>query len=231
MSKPHLEAVLWDMDGVIADTIQYHYGAWRDILKEMGVTLTLEEFRPLFGQRHDNIIRYALGDSLSAAEIEALSDRKQALYRQRVAEDIRPLPGAIKLIKSLNENKIKTALASSATRENIDIIVKGLGIEKYFQAYVNGPEVAEGKPSPLIFQLAAKKLGASPAGCVVIEDAIAGVAAAKTAGMKCIAVTNSHPREKLQAADLIVDSLEEINIEILKGLFEEPGKIPNYKMK
>jgi beta-phosphoglucomutase len=220
MSKPHLEAVLWDMDGVIADTMQYHYGAWRDILKGMGKTLTLDEFRPLFGQRHDNIIRYALGNNISDAEIEALSDKKQALYRQRVAQHIEPLPGAIELIKALSENHIKEALASSATPENVDIVVQGLGIEKYFRAYVNGTEVAEGKPSPLIFQLAAKKLNVPPAGCIVIEDAIAGVTAAKAGGMKCIAVTNSHPREKLTAADLVVDSLEEVNIDVLKGLFQ-----------
>jgi len=220
MSKPKLEAVLWDMDGVIADTMQYHCGAWRDILATMGVTLTEEEFRPLFGQRHDNIIRYALGNNLTHEQIEGLSDKKQALYRERVSKDIRALPGALELIKSLNKNKIKIALASSATPENIDVIVDGLDIKKCFQAFVNGPEVAEGKPSPLIFQLAAKKLGAPPANCVVIEDAVAGVAGAKAGGMKCVAVTNSLPRAMLSKADLIVDSLEDVNIEVLKGLFK-----------
>lgn len=220
MSKPHLEAVLWDMDGVIADTMQYHYGAWRDILQEMGRSVSLDEFRPLFGQRHDNIIRYALGNDMTHDQIEALSERKQALYRQKVAKDIRPLPGALELMKSLNQNHIKIALASSATKENVDIIVQGLKIEKCFQAYANGQEVAEGKPSPLIFQLAAKKLGVPAVNCVVLEDAAAGVAAAKAGGMKCIAVTNSLPRESLLAADLIVDSLEEVNIEILEGLFK-----------
>ncbi len=220
MSKPHLEAVLWDMDGVIADTMQYHMSAWRDILQDMGITMTEEDFRPLFGQRHDRIIRHFLGDKMTHEEIEALSDRKQALYRQRVAKDIRAFPGVIDLMKALQKNGIKAALASSATKENVDVIVEGLGIAKFFQAFVNGPEVAEGKPSPLIFQLAAKKLGTQPADCVVIEDAIAGVAAAKTGGMKCIAVTNSLPRERLKDADLIVDSLEEVNIDILRGLFE-----------
>ena len=219
MSKPHLEAVLWDMDGVIADTMQYHYSAWRDILKGMGVTLTEEEFRPLFGQRHDNIIRYALGNNMTHEQVEALSEKKQTLYRQRVSKDIRALPGAIELMKTLNKNKIKLAVASSATKENMDIIVHGLDIEKYFQEFVNGPEVAEGKPSPLIFQLAAKKLGVPVVDCVVLEDAIAGVTAAKQGGMKCVAVTNSLPREKLKEADLIVDSLEEVNIEVLKELF------------
>jgi beta-phosphoglucomutase len=187
----------------------------------MGKTVTLEEFRPLFGQRHDNIIRYALGNNLTREQIEALSDKKQALYRERVSKDIRPLPGAVELIKSLNKNKIKIALASSATPENIDVIVDGLKIRDKFQAFVNGPEVAEGKPSPLIFQLAAKKLGVPPANCVVLEDAVAGVAGAKAGGMKCVAVTNSLPRASLSKADLIVDSLEEVNIEVLKGLFDK----------
>lgn len=220
MSKPHLEAVLWDMDGVIADTMQYHYGAWRDVLKGMGITLTLDDFRPLFGQRHDSIVRYALGSNLTHEQIEALSDKKQKLYRERVYKNIKPLPGAVELIKTLYKNKIKIALASSATKENVDIIVEGLKIEKCFQAYVNGTEVAEGKPSPLIFQLAARKLDVAADNCVVIEDAIAGVTAAKAAGMKCVAVTTSHPGEKLMNADLIVDSLEDVNIEVLKGLFQ-----------
>ena len=219
MSKPHLEAVLWDMDGVIADTLDYHYGAWKDILEEMGVTLSKADFMPLFGQRHDNIIRFALGDKLSPEEMEALSEKKQALYRQRISPNIKPLPGAVELIKSLNKHKIKTALASSATPENIEIIVRGLGIEDCFQAIVNGPEVPEGKPSPQIFQLAAQKLGVKPSDCVVIEDAIAGVTAARNAGMKCVAVTNSHPGEKLKNADLIVDTLEKVNIAVLTELF------------
>jgi len=219
MSRPFLGAVLWDMDGVIVDTMDYHYGAWRDILKEMGIVFNKKDFIPLFGQRHDNIVRFALGDDISPQELEALSDRKQALYRERVSKDIKPMPGAIELIKSLNEYKIKTALASSATPENIDVILRGLGIQECFQATVNGPEVAEGKPSPLIFQLAARKLGVEPANCVVIEDAVAGVTAAKKAGMKCVAVTNSNPGEKLKNADLIVDTLEKVNIEVLNELF------------
>ena len=145
MSKPHLEAVLWDMDGVIADTMQYHMSAWQDILKDMGIPMTEADFRPLFGQRHDRIIRHFLGDKMTHEEIEALSDKKQALYRARVAKDIRALPGAIDLMKALQKNGIKSALASSATKENVDIIVNGLGITKLFQAFVNGPEVAEGK--------------------------------------------------------------------------------------
>ncbi len=129
------------------------------------------------------------------------------------------LPGVIALIKSLHEQGIKQAIASSAVPENIEIIVRGLGIADCFQAIVHGMEAKEGKPSPQIFLLAAKKLKVRPADCVVIEDAIAGVAAARRAGMKCVAVTNSHPKEALKNADLIVDTLEKVGIIDLRGLF------------
>lgn len=220
MSSPRLEAVLWDMDGVIADTADYHYGAWREVLAERGVTVSREQFMKFFGQRHDTIIGHFIGQGLSEKEVEAISEKKQALYRRNVAKNIVPLPGAVELIKSLNKQHIKAAVATSAVRPNVTVILKGLGIEDCFQAVAYGKEVAEGKPSPQIFLLAAKKLGVPPANCVVIEDAIAGVTAAKRAGMKCVAVTNSHPGDKLQEADLVVNSLEKVDISVLAGLFK-----------
>jgi beta-phosphoglucomutase family hydrolase len=219
MSEGKLEAVLWDLDGVIADTARYHYLAWQDIFRERGVSFTWPEFIKHFGQRHDTIIRFALGDKLTPEEFDAITERKQSTYRRLVAANIIPLPGAIDLLKKLQEHGIKSAIASSAVPENIDVILGGLGIKSYFQAIAWGTEVKEGKPSPQIFLLAARKLGVRPAGCAVIEDAIAGVAAAKKAGMKCIAVTNSHPQQDLQKADLIVDSLEGVGIDDLAGLF------------
>ena len=219
MSENRLEAVLWDLDGVIADTGDYHYGAWQDVFGKKGVTFTKEDFMRHFGQRHDTIIKFALGDGLSPEEFDTVTEEKQQEYRRVVAENIRALPGAIELIKSLNNHNIKTAIASSAPVENIDIIIKGLKIQDSFQAIAHGTEVDEGKPSPQIFQLAAGKLNVEPGNCVVIEDAIAGVTAAKTAGMKCVAVTNSHPVDKLQKADLIVDSLEKVAIDDLKNIF------------
>jgi beta-phosphoglucomutase family hydrolase len=219
MSESRLEAVLWDLDGVIADTADYHYRAWVDILKKRGTSLSKDDFMRLFGQRHDTIIRFALGDRLSADDFAAITREKQADYRRRVADNIKPLPGAIELIKSLQEHGVKSAIASSAPRENIDIIIRGLGIEDCFDAIVWGTEVAESKPSPQIFLLAAEKLGVPAGNCVVIEDAIAGVTAAKKAGMKCVAVTNSHPGTRLKKADLIVDTLEAVTIADLIGLF------------
>jgi len=219
MSSGRLEAVLWDLDGVIADTGIYHYLAWVDVFGKLGKTFTEEQFMHYFGQRHDTIIHGVLGD-VSREEFDAITEEKQENYRQRVAKNIKPMPGAIELIKVLGQKGIKTAIASSAPPENVDIILRGLGIEGCFQAFARGTEVAEGKPSPLVFLLAAEKLGVEPANCAVIEDAIAGVAAAKSAGMKCIAVTNSHPGDKLDQADLIVDTLENVSISDIERLFD-----------
>jgi HAD superfamily hydrolase (TIGR01509 family) len=172
-----------------------------------------------FGQRHDTIIRFGLGDGISPEEFDVITREKQENYRRRVADHIKPLPGAVELIKSLNKYRIKTAIASSATLENVEIIIRGLGIEGCFQAIACGTEVPEGKPSPEIFLRAAQKLGVEACNCVVIEDAIAGVAAAKRAGMKCVAVTNSHPGSSLKKANLIVDTLETVSIGDLERLF------------
>jgi len=110
------------------------------------------------------------------------------------------------------------AIVSSTPKKNIDLVVETLGIEKYFKLFVNGDDVTEGKPSPQCFLLGAEKLGIPPEQCVVMEDAIVGVRAAKRAGMYCIAITNTCPRQDIAEADVVVDSLTEINVKTIEDL-------------
>lgn len=217
--SPGLEAVIWDMDGVIADTGRYHFQAWQDVFWKRGIEFTIDEFNNHFGQRNDTIIQYAFKGNISPEELDKVAQKKEANYRERVTANVKALPGAVRLIKSLRQCGIKMAIASSAPPENIRLILGKLRIEKYFNAIVWGREVTEGKPSPQAFLLAAKKLNVVPESCVVIEDAMAGVAAAKRAGMKCVAVTNTSPGEKLSEADIVIDSLEKVNVERLARLF------------
>jgi HAD superfamily hydrolase (TIGR01509 family) len=128
------------------------------------------------------------------------------------------LPGVIQLLKSLHDGGYTAAVGSSAPLKNIRIILEELGIGDLFQAIVYGREVKEGKPSPQIFLMAARKLKVEPVNCIVIEDSIAGVSGAKRAGMSCIAVTTTHPPECLKEADLIVSTLENIAISDLDQL-------------
>jgi len=222
MSEIEAKSVIWDMDGVIADTAPFHLSAWQKVFQERGVKFTKEDFRHSFGQRNDTIIRKTLGEETSQEEIDAISGKKEASFRRRIRRNLKPLPGVIKLITSLEEQGFKMALASSAPIENIQLLNTGLGIDNYFQTIISDKDVTEGKPSPQGFLLAAQRLGVEPRNCVVIEDAVAGVTAAKRAGMHCLAITNTHPRRSLKEANLIVDTLEGVSINDIEGLLHPP---------
>jgi len=206
------------MDGVLVDTAPFHLKTWQEAFREKDVTFTEEDFRRNFGQRADAIVRNTLGQVISQNEVDAVVEEKNRNFRGAVGHSIKPMPGAVELVKSLNENGFRIALASSAPVENIRLLLEALGIYNLFQSVVSGREVLESKPSPQLFLLAAQRLGVDPENCVVIEDAIAGVAAARRAGMHCIAITSTNPRERLQEADLIVDTLESVTVEELEKL-------------
>jgi beta-phosphoglucomutase family hydrolase len=212
------KAVIWDMDGVIADTAPYHLKAWQAVFRKRGVNFTDSDFRRNFGQRNDTIIKNTLGEDISPSGIDTIATEKEESFRRGIRGNIRPLPGAVELVKSLKGYGFVQALASSAPVENIQLVIQGLGIERFFQAIVFGREVSEGKPSPQGFLLAAKRLGVSPQNCVVIEDAVAGVTAAKRSRMRCLAVTNTHPRTNLKEADLVVDTLQRVTVRDLESL-------------
>ncbi len=219
-----LEAVIWDMDGVIADTASFHFQAWQDALGKRNLTYSREVFQRNFGKRNDVIIRSIAGENYPESEIEAILVEKEGLFRKKAAGNIKPFPGAIELIDELKEYGVRVALATSSPVENGQFVTRQLGIEDSFGVVVWGREVTEGKPSPQIFLLAAERLKVEPGNCAVIEDSVAGVAAAKRAGMKCLAVTNSHPEAKLGEADALVDSLEYVSVADLAAIFNSPKK-------
>ena len=211
-------AVIWDMDGVIVNTRTDHFKSWQYAFRKRGVEFTEAEFQSRFGQRNDAIIRSVMGDNVSQAEIDDIANEKETYFQETVKDHIRPCPGAIELIQALQENDIKMAIASSAPEANIRLLLGTLGIMSCFQQFVYGREVTESKPSPQIYLLAAQKLGTEPQNCIVIEDAVTGVAGAKRGGMFCIAVTTTNPRELLQEADIVVDSLADLTVSSLENL-------------
>jgi len=146
MPRSETKAVIWDMDGVIADTAPYHFKAWQQVFQKRGVNFTQDDFKHYFGQRNDTIIRNTLGGQISQSEVGAIANEKERTYRKFVKQNIKPLPGAIKLIRSLSEHGFKIALASSAPIENIRLVTQSLEIENCFQAIVTGRDVTEGKP-------------------------------------------------------------------------------------
>jgi len=211
-------AVLWDMDGVIADTSKYHFQSWVIAFKPEGIKFTQTHFERAFGMANIDIIPMVFGNRVSIDKINAIADFKETTFRSLIKDKITALRGVIELVNSLKNAGIKMALVSSTPKENIDLILGTLGIKQYFDVNISGDDVTEGKPSPQGYLLGAKKLGIAPHNCVVIEDAVVGVQAAKVGGMKCIAVTNTHPTAKLTAADIVTHSLANVNINMITKL-------------
>jgi beta-phosphoglucomutase family hydrolase len=215
------KAVIWDLDGVIVDTAPYHFEAWRELAQKMGRDFTTEDFRQTFGMRNDDIMRELFGTAIPHKKVETLVREKEEAFRLRIERNITPLPGVLPLLSSLREDGFKLALVSSTPLQNIQMIFSSLGIEGLFECLVSDSDVSKGKPDPEGFLLAARRLELEPRYCVVIEDAVAGVRAAKAAGMKCIAVTGTHPKESLAEADLVVDTLEAVNSRTIELLTQE----------
>ena len=207
-----IRALLWDLDGVVVDSGRYHYEAYRELLSKLGRDLEQEAFRDFFGCRNDDIIRSLLGD-LSAEQISSLSTEKEEIFRSKIVGRTEALPGALTLMREINVSGKRQAIVSSTPRANLELILDSLGIRSLLQAIVGEEDVILGKPDPQGFLLGAKLLEIQPEECLVLEDAPAGVMAAKRAGMTCIAVATTQHPDSLADADLVVSSLEEPKIQ------------------
>ena len=212
-----VQAVIWDLDGVIIDSAEEHRQAWHRLAQEEGLPFSDADFRATFGKRDDDIITILWGQQ-SPERVRELADRKEAYFRDLIRKTAAPLPGAVELLRGLHEAGFLQALASSAPVANIQLISEVLGLRQYLTALVSGETVARGKPAPDIFLKAAEELGVSPARCVVIEDAVAGVQAAHAAGMRCIAVAGDRDLPGLREAELMVRSLLEVDVERVRSL-------------
>ena len=213
-------AILWDLDGVLADTGEAHYAAWRALFAERGENITHGQFAETFGMSNLPILRQWLGDEPSDEELVALGLHKEELYREFVEDNVRTLPGVRDLLEAAKDHGYRQAVASSGEMANIVTVIRALGIANYFDALVSGAFLPQSKPDPAIFVQSAGALGVPEARCLVVEDGTVGVEAARRAGMACLAITTTHPRERLQSADRVVGSLQEVTTEELLALVE-----------
>jgi beta-phosphoglucomutase len=202
-------AILWDLDGVIISSMDYHYQAYSEVLAQRGVKLSREQYlKEMIGLRNYTILRRVLGD-LPDDEIWRLAEQKEETFRRLIRGQVKPLPGAAELVRRARDNGIKQAIVSSTPCANIELMLQSLGLFDRFETIVGEEDADKGKPDPEGFLLAASRLGVPPPECVVIEDAPEGIAAGKSGGMCCIGVTTTRRPEKLSQADLVVDSLED----------------------
>ena len=169
-------AVLWDLDGTLIDSEEFHWIAWRDTLADCRISITREQFLSSFGQRNDAIISKWLGASASPGRIAEIANAKEQLYRDLIRKNgIPPLPGVATWVRRLHEQGWFQAIASSAPRQNIDAVLDALGSAQYFETIVSAEEVQRGKPDPEVYLTAASRVGTPPARCIVVEDAAVGI--------------------------------------------------------
>ena len=213
-------AVLWDLDGTVINTAQVHWQAWRQTMASEGIELTWETFAQTFGQRNDTTLRKWIRPDLPDSEIQRIAGAKETLYRQVLTEQPPELlPGVENWMRWLRANGWRQALATMTPLENMQAIfaavktTSGGSFKDLLNAVVTGNEVEHGKPDPGIFLLAAQRLQVPPQQCIVIEDASAGVEAARRAGMRSIAVNT----EPCRSADLWVPSLVELAPAVVEG--------------
>lgn len=203
-----ISAIIFDMDGVLVDSESFISRAAVMMFAERGLAVKPEDFEPFVGMGENRYIGGVAEKYGYMADIVDLKRRTYDIYLDIIKGKLRPLPGVFEFIAQCRARDLKLAVASSAdmrkVRGNLDEI--GLPFEK-FDAVICGEDVVNKKPAPDIFILAASRIGVPPEKCIVVEDAVSGVKAAKAAGAKCLAITSTFSKEELAAADWFAPSL------------------------
>ena len=214
-----LKGVIFDMDGTLVDNLAYHFLAFEEYAKREGFTLLEPVSLKINGMHSNDIFPLLLGDEVVAKYgLDRLNREKEEVYRDMYRSKIAPIAGLMELLQSAKKAGVKCAIGSSGCRENVEMIVEGLGIADLIDASISGSDVTHGKPHPEIFIKAYEALGLKAEECVVVEDAVNGIVAGVAAGCKCIAVTTTASAETLSDAgasmcfaDYSTVTIEQIN--------------------
>lgn len=232
MTKHDLRLVVFDFDGVITDSEAAHFEAMRRVLAPIGIQLTWQQYCQsyLAYADHEAIHNILLDQKRKPTEeeIDELVRKKSVEFAELLESSLKIFPGVLELLKNLQENRIPCGICSGSTRNEIEFVLRQSNLSEYFRFIVSADDVQKSKPDPEAYMLSMKVGGEfcnpdkTPESieCVAIEDSVGGIRAAKSAGMACLAVTNSYPADMLGQADLVVDGLGPVDTEFLKRLVD-----------
>jgi beta-phosphoglucomutase family hydrolase len=210
-------AVIFDMDGTLVATTEADFLAWQQLFALYGKELSYEGYYPLLGRKSADVVRLGLDLQGQAAE-EAMA-KKMELFAAIVAEKgIETLPDVHDLLRKLKEEGVPMALATSSRRKKMELVMHTAELYTFFSVFVTGEEVDRGKPDPQIFLTAASRLGIDAKRCIVVEDTVSGIHAAKAASMACVAIISTHSADELGDADVLLDHFASLHVSDLRNL-------------
>lgn len=195
-----MKALIFDMDGTLVDNMKFHIQAWSQMFAEIGLEVDSRSIcNKAAGATNEDLLRNKIGLQLSDEEVRRYSRHKEELYREIYASHLKPLPGLLELLAQAQELDIPIALGTAACPENVAFTLDGLNIRPYFDVIVCEKDVKRGKPDPALFLTAAQRLEVKPSSCIVFEDALAGVEAARRANMAAIVLTTTLQAHEVHA--------------------------------
>jgi beta-phosphoglucomutase len=215
-----LKGIIFDLDGVIVDSHAAHKQAWRQVLESLRRQVSAAQLEFVVeGHKRDEILRHFLGD-LDAEEVQRLGKVKDEFYR-RAAQEVKLIPGVAEFISAAQTAGLGLGVATSAGRKRAEQTLRDFGLMQSFRAVVTGDEVQAGKPDPAVFERAAEGLGLAAEYLLVCEDAVAGVQAAKSAGMRCLGIAAGGRRVLLRevGADWVVQDFTKMSVDEVQKLF------------
>jgi len=193
-------AVIFDMDGVLIDSGAHHRDAWRLLLGDIGVTPPPDYWRLTIGRPAEDAVPLLLGRRVDRTEAAALAQRKRDLYTQLAVRGTRAIPGVSAFVETLARQKVPRAVATSAGRREAESLLTEIGVRRCFDVVVTAEDVRWGKPNPEVYLKAAAGLAIASKACLVFEDSLVGVHAARNCGMRVIGLTTSHTGRELLGA-------------------------------
>lgn len=213
--------LIFDLDGVIADTGDLHEKAWFSYCEKYNIHITSKLFRKqLFGRSNKETFKILLNREIDDNELSSIVNEKESFFRKLASGNLTPVKGLVNFLDMAEKTGISMSVASSAPLINVEFTLEQTGTARYFRTITSAEEVINSKPNPDIFLLAAKKMGTPANKCLVFEDSFAGIEAAEKAGMKLITLATTHSQEELPKGHLCIPNFDKLSLDMIERLLE-----------
>jgi HAD superfamily hydrolase (TIGR01509 family) len=215
-------AVIFDMDGVICHTNPYHAQAFEAFFKKYDIESSEEEFQEhMYGKHNSYIMEHFFKRPISPLELIDLEYEKEELFRIIYKDQITPIAGYLEFLEDLKNNDFKTGVATSAPKENMDLILDALDIRVKMDSILCSENVTHHKPHPEVYLKSANNVQTDPKNCVVFEDSYSGITAGLNAGMTVVAVLSTHSKEQLPVCQTYINDYTEISVDMVLKLLKK----------